>query len=625
MDAVSKGKSKKSDVTRIFWPCHCTEGKSGLLVGWNVHSFTASVATVAKDIPLEMLHQALDIIGKSKRYSHLFFECGGAPGLLGEYRQHDSARQQPHAIRAIRQVANFWLTLDRHGNCPRLCDIHCCGFRYSVFSVTAQFVLYQQPNSSSYFSTLPFNPDPERAVHSFSQASDFEKALMQINESALVEQVLAEVVGVLHTGCTPSHLLWEAGLWENLVRGKAGDGEARASDNEDASEEREHVAVGEDEPRDLRRRKAGAGGQGGNSPGNGPCRALALGEGQGLSSPGSDKGSAGGSLRGAAHVKRDRKFLECPPFPYASEVRAKQDVRSQRSRGLARGALAAASGSIASLVSVAMHWIGRLLAGLNAMALHMVIFAMMAIRVLAQLLQLLLDCPVALAVQRPAKLPESERATARGVLRVRHVSAVARQLHCRLALLAQSPVMSPGAWTELQRNTSNARSRAVSVHFNSTVCVVGLDLMVGLACCSYVLTHAPAILQMTDRMSERLNFLLLIAIRWIMGVPAGLKLNDHLDFCLGNLCMLGIECYQVLYRAAHPLLPVILVSTAVSGAFGVTVMLCVMSDLLSLATLHIRLFYSLAARWHGLQVCRPLSLAPAPCVFPVSSLLSHAG
>jgi phosphatidylinositol glycan class Q protein len=86
-----------------------------------------------------------------------------------------------------------------------------------------------------------------------------------------------------------------------------------------------------------------------------------------------------------------------------------------------------------------------------------------------------------------------------------------------------------------------------------------------------------------------------------MGVPAGLKLNDHLDFCLGNLCMLGIECYQVLYRAAHPLLPLILVSTAVSGAFGVTVMLCVMSDLLSLATLHIRLFYSLAARWHGLQ------------------------
>ena len=127
-------------------------------------------------------------------------------------------------------------------------------------------MLYQQPNSSSYFSTVPFNPDPDRALQSFSQASDFEKALMQINESALVEQVLAEVVGFLYTGCTPSHLLWEADLWGNLVRGKAarsavgggGDGETRAGDNDDAGEEREHAPAEEDElgGRDLRRRKA---------------------------------------------------------------------------------------------------------------------------------------------------------------------------------------------------------------------------------------------------------------------------------------------------------------------------------------------------------------------------------
>jgi hypothetical protein len=98
------------------------------------------------------------------------------------------------------------------------------------------------------------------------------------------------------------------------------------------------------------------------------------------------------------------------------------------------------------------------------MALHMVIIAMMAIRVLAQLLQQLLDCPVEFAVKRTAaKMPELERGAMRPVLRLRHVSAVARQLYCRLALLSQSPVMSPGAWAELQRHTSNARSRAVSV------------------------------------------------------------------------------------------------------------------------------------------------------------------
>ena len=43
---MEAAKRKKSDVTRIFWPWHCTAFDSGLLVGWNVHSFTACVATV---------------------------------------------------------------------------------------------------------------------------------------------------------------------------------------------------------------------------------------------------------------------------------------------------------------------------------------------------------------------------------------------------------------------------------------------------------------------------------------------------------------------------------------------------------------------------------------------------
>ena len=40
--------------------------------------------------------------------------------------------------------------------------------------------------------------------------------------------------------------------------------------------------------------------------------------------------------------------------------------------------------------------------------------------------------------------------------------------------------------------------------------------------------------------------------------------------------------------------------------------LAVMSDLLAIATLHISIFYSLAARWHGLQVPPPHDARPAP-------------
>lgn len=44
---------------------------------------------------------------------------------------------------------------------------------------------------------------------------------------------------------------------------------------------------------------------------------------------------------------------------------------------------------------------------------------------------------------------------------------------------------------------------------------------------------------------------------------------------------------------------------------GVTVM----SDLLAIATLHISIFYSLAARWHGLQVPPPLDAGLRPSIY----------
>jgi hypothetical protein len=138
------------------------------------------------------------------------------------------------------------------------------------------------------------------------------------------------------------------------------------------------------------------------------------------------------------------------------------------------------------------------------------------------------------------------------------------------------------------RRCSNGRTRALSVDAITTLSVVGLDLMLGMVCCRYCLGNLRGLLFVCDLMSEGLSTHLLVGVRWIMGVPAGLKLNDHLDFCLGNLCIIAIECYQVIYRLVHPLLPVVMYGVAISGVLGLTVMVCVMSDLLTLATLHIR-------------------------------------
>jgi hypothetical protein len=153
----------------------------------------------------------------------------------------------------------------------------------------------------------------------------------------------------------------------------------------------------------------------------------------------------------------------------------------------------------------------------------------------------------------------------------------------------------------LSGKPSNARAAALATHVRSLASLCVLDLLLGAACCVLILVHLPAVAAAVDVAAARQSLLFLRAIRWIMGVPAGLKLNDALDYCLGNLCILGVKCFQVVYMLAQPHLPAVLRALALSGLGGLTVMLSLAADLLSVATLHIAVFYALAARWHGVQ------------------------
>ncbi len=37
-------------VSKIFWPVHCNEAKSGLLVGWNISKFNGCISTILSDV-----------------------------------------------------------------------------------------------------------------------------------------------------------------------------------------------------------------------------------------------------------------------------------------------------------------------------------------------------------------------------------------------------------------------------------------------------------------------------------------------------------------------------------------------------------------------------------------------
>ena len=110
-------------------------------------------------------------------------------------------------------------------------------------------------------------------------------------------------------------------------------------------------------------------------------------------------------------------------------------------------------------------------------------------------------------------------------------------------------------------------------------------------------------------------------VGWLIGWPAGLKLNANLDRFLGNLflwfislwageshfmngCMVARALTSVLafLSEVKVLIPSLIRVIGLSGVLGFSVILSFMSDLLAFLLLHLFSFYSVAATLYRSQV-----------------------
>lgn len=87
-----------------------------------------------------------------------------------------------------------------------------------------------------------------------------------------------------------------------------------------------------------------------------------------------------------------------------------------------------------------------------------------------------------------------------------------------------------------------------------------------------------------------------------MGWPAGLKLNSELDSFLGELFLRLIELWKDCAGVIGPLTPSIIGIIGLSGIFGGSMVLSLLSDFLSFMTIHIYLFYMVAAKIFNWQL-----------------------
>ncbi|XP_028403550.1 N-acetylglucosaminyl-phosphatidylinositol biosynthetic protein gpi1-like [Dendronephthya gigantea] len=91
-------------------------------------------------------------------------------------------------------------------------------------------------------------------------------------------------------------------------------------------------------------------------------------------------------------------------------------------------------------------------------------------------------------------------------------------------------------------------------------------------------------------------------LKWLMGSPAGLKLNIPLNQFLGNFYSYHVHLWTSYLFFIEAYLPTIILGCTLAGCLGVTFLIALLCDLLSLLTVHIYCFYIYAARLFGLEI-----------------------
>ncbi|XP_030646643.1 phosphatidylinositol N-acetylglucosaminyltransferase subunit Q [Chanos chanos] len=131
-----------------------------------------------------------------------------------------------------------------------------------------------------------------------------------------------------------------------------------------------------------------------------------------------------------------------------------------------------------------------------------------------------------------------------------------------------------------------------------------VDLALGLLLISWLYREnrigklANTLIPVADHVAKELQELL----EWLMGAPAGLKMNRALDQVLGRFFLYHIHLWISYIHLMSPFIEMILWYVGLSACLGLTFALSVLSDIIALLTFHIYCFYVYGARLYCLKI-----------------------
>ena len=192
---------------------------------------------------------------------------------------------------------------------------------------------------------------------------------------------------------------------------------------------------------------------------------------------------------------------------------------------------------------------------------------------------------------------------------LKDVSATAQQLEIRLQQFCYWPAQYQTLHRRRNDWESIANSHPEYIRFFNSLWLVANDVIMGIALGSYILDNADFVVASIDSLVNDYSISgLQRMITWLMGWPAGLKLNNELAKFLGDLFLWVIDYWDNCMLSLRPILPYLIRLIGISSFAGASMPIALASDLVSLLTLHIYSFYIASARIYNWQLTIIVSL-----------------
>ncbi|AEO67988.1 uncharacterized protein THITE_2117236 [Thermothielavioides terrestris NRRL 8126] len=192
---------------------------------------------------------------------------------------------------------------------------------------------------------------------------------------------------------------------------------------------------------------------------------------------------------------------------------------------------------------------------------------------------------------------------------LKDISATAQQVEIRLQQFCYWPMQY--VTLRLRKNDweSVTTSHPDYIRFYNSLWLVANDVIIGIALGSYIIDNAGWVAeQISQLLTQYTVEALQSSISWLMGWPAGLKLNNELAAFLGDLFLWVIDYWSSCIEALRPILPHIIWFIGFSSFAGASMPIALFSDMLSILTVHIYSFYLASARIYHWQLNILISL-----------------